>query len=412
MRDPEKLGKYRVDGILGEGGMGVIYRGYDEDLDQAVAIKTIRAGLLKGRVGRELQARFLREAQAQIRLHHPNIVPIFEFQPGEEGMPFFVMEYVEGKSLKEYLTLGMHCNLELSLHIISQVLDALAFSHRKGIIHRDIKPANILLLEDDYYSVKIEDFGIAHIEESEYTQTGRLMGTPQYYAPEQSLGKTVDARSDLYSAALVWYELLTGEKLFSKYAEGPHKYRVTDEHLAKLDRYPAEIQKLLNKVLVRALAVDPDKRYQNGSDFSAALQPLLQKPEPVDRGNKLLILAAAIAGVVVLGAAYFASQSEIDWEDVAPGIFRYANEPSPRQDLTAQEKKTLIDRLRRGDLHLAVGRLIVPPGSNAAHSYKRAQEIDPGNTAARQGLAAIQEKLLENCINCRHRAGCRMCVTN
>ncbi|MCB1679226.1 MAG: protein kinase [Halioglobus sp.] len=391
MSEPERLGKYRVDGILGEGGMGVIYRGYDEDVGQAVAIKTIRPSLLKGRAGRELQARFLREAQAQIRLHHPNIVPIYEFQPGGEEMPFFAMEYVEGKSLKEYLALGMHCNLELSLHIIGQVLDALAFSHRKGIVHRDIKPANILFLEDDYYSVKIVDFGIAHIEESEYTQTGRMMGTPQYYSPEQSMGRKVDARSDLYSTALVWYELLTCEKLSPKLAAATHRHGVTDEHLARLNMYPAETQKLLKSVLRRALATDPDKRYQSASDFSAALQPLLQEPAPVKRrrGTRWIGGTAAL-GLALLTLLYVAYRAGVSW----PDLFGEAVEPAPRTALNAEQQQELADRLRRGDLHLAVGRLIAPQGSNAAHSYQRALEIDPGNTDAREGLQAVQRQLL------------------
>ncbi|MCB1675213.1 MAG: protein kinase [Halioglobus sp.] len=392
MNDPDRLGKYRIDGILGEGGMGVIYRGYDEDVGQAVAIKTIRPNLLKGRAGRELQERFLREAQAQIRLHHPNIVPIFEFQPGGEEMPFFAMEYVEGKSLKEYLALGMHCNLDLSLHIISQVLDALAFSHRKGVVHRDIKPANILFLEDDYYSVKIVDFGIARMEESDYTQTGRMMGTPQYYSPEQGLGQKVDARSDLYSTALVWYELLTCEKLSLKLAASTHKHGVTDEHLARLQMYPPETRKVLKSVLLRALATDPDKRFQSASEFSAALQPLLQQPEPSQRRHSTRWLggSAVLALVLLLAVAYVAFRDGIGW----PDFFGEALEPVPRVALNAEQRQQLAERLRRGDLHLAVGRLIAPQGSNAAHSYQRALEIDPGNTAAREGLQAVQRQVL------------------
>ena len=232
MREPERLGKYRIDGTLGEGGMGVVYLGMDEDLGRAVAIKTIRPSLLKGRAGRELLERFRREAQAEGRLNHPNIVAVYEFQGDNDGVPFFAMDYVKGESLKEILTRGMHFNLDMSLHIIDQTLHALSHSHRQGIIHRDIKPANILLLEDD--SVKIADFGIARMEESEYTQTGKIMGTPQYFSPEQSLGLRTDSRSDLYSTALVLFELLTGDKMFGKPVDVANNHRVTEENQAKL----------------------------------------------------------------------------------------------------------------------------------------------------------------------------------
>ena len=187
MSNPDRMGKYHIQGILGEGGMGVVYRGYDPQLARTVAIKTIRASLLKGKAGQELKRRFSREAQAEGSLIHPNIVAVYEYQEDVEGTPFFVMEYVEGKTLKDYLSRGMHFNLEMSLHILQQLLSALAYSHKRGVVHRDIKPANILLLEDD--TIKIADFGIAKMEESEYTRTGQVMGTPQYFSPEQALGQ-------------------------------------------------------------------------------------------------------------------------------------------------------------------------------------------------------------------------------
>lgn len=393
MRDPDRLGKYRIEGILGEGGMGVVYHAVDEDLGRKVAIKTVRPGLLKGRSGRELLERFRREAQAEGRLNHPNIVAIYEFQSGDDGMPFFAMEYVEGKSLKEYLSRGMHFNLDMALHIIVQLLSALSHSHQQGIIHRDIKPANILLLEDD--SVKIADFGIARMEESEYTQTGKVMGTPQYFSPEQSLGQKTDARSDLYSAALVMYELLTGEKLFSARSDATSNHRITDGLLAKLDMHPPDSQRILKATLTRALAKEPGKRFQNAEEFSSALRPLLvEKEAPVQPGGKLLIWGGGIVGLILLAVAYFFSQQEVDWQDLFSDIFNAPSEAYSPVALTPEEQKQLGDRLRRGDLHLAVGRLIAPEGSNAAHSYKRAQDIDPDNLAASEGLQAVQEEVL------------------
>ena len=395
LRDPEKLGKYSIEGILGEGGMGVVYHGTD-NIGRKVAIKTIRSGLLKGRAGKELLERFRREAEAEARLDHPNIVGIYEFQEGGEGMPFFAMEYVDGKSLKEYLSRGMHFNLEMSLHIMSQILSALSHSHSQGVIHRDIKPANILLREDD--SVKIADFGIARMEESEYTQTGKVLGTPQYFSPEQSLGAKTDARSDLYSLALVFYELLTGEKLFTAYDDVVSNRHVKEELFVKLDVYPPDSHRILKATLIRALAKEPDKRFQSALDFSKALQPLMvEAEEPVKRASKWLLSVTAALGVAVLAAAYYASQQEIpldevldDWLGNAGSVSAPAPAPPP---LPPAELERLSRLLKVGNMHLMIGRLILPDGSNAYHAYQMALKIAPDNSEAQAGMLKVQDQL-------------------
>jgi serine/threonine protein kinase len=388
LRDPDQLGKYRIQGILGEGGMGVVYRGYDPNLARVVAIKTIRRGLLKGRTGEELRARFRREAQAEGRLRHPNIVAIYEFQEDEEGLPFFVMEYVEGKSLKEYLSRGMHFNLEMSLHIITQILGALAYSHREGIIHRDIKPANILLLEDD--SVKIADFGIARMEESEFTQTGRVMGTPQYFSPEQRLGKKTDARSDLYSTGLVFYELLTGEKLFGRQGEAGNDFRIGEEHLAKLESHGQEAQRVLKAVMTQVLAPSPEERFQNAAEFASALQPLMiQQEEPIRRRRNLLWLALPVALVMSAAAVWWQAAGPTGLPNPFP-----EKAPPPAATLPPEQQAKVVQMLKIGDLHLRVGRLILPEGSSAYAAYKTVLEIDPGNAEARAGMTSVQEKVL------------------
>jgi serine/threonine protein kinase len=393
LRDPEKLGKYRIDGILGEGGMGVVYHGVD-NIGRKVAIKTIRPGLLKGRSGRELLERFRREAQAEGRLDHPNIVGIYEFQEEGEGMPFFAMEYVDGKSLKEYLSRGMHFNLDMSLYIIMQLLSALSHSHSQGVIHRDIKPANIILREDD--SVKIADFGIARMEESEYTQTGKVLGTPQYFSPEQSLGKKTDARSDLYSAALVLYELLTGEKLFTSQADIVSNRHVTEELFTKLDVYPPDARRILKASLVRALAKEPEKRFSSALEFSKALQPLqVEVEEPLKRSSRWLLSGAASLGAVILVAAYFAARQEIPWGDILTDMFGGSAEIAAQAPLSADQQERLSRLLRVGGTHLMVGRLILPYGSNAYHAYEMALQIAPGNSEAVAGMSKLQEQLLQ-----------------
>jgi serine/threonine-protein kinase len=374
--------------------MGVVYLGMDEDLNRPVAIKTVRPSLLKGRAGRELLERFRREAQAEGRLNHPNIVAVYEFQGDNGGVPFFAMEYVKGESLKEILTRGMHFNLDMSLHIIDQTLHALSHSHRQGIIHRDIKPANILLLEDD--SVKIADFGIARMEESEYTQTGKIMGTPQYFSPEQALGQKTDSRSDLYSTALVLFELLTGEKLFGKPVDVTNNHRVTEEHLAKLDGYPPDVKKDLKTLLLKALAKEPEKRFQSATEFIEAIRPLMALPEPPPRRRRGVLLWIVLGlGIVLLSTAYLGTRR---FPELADYVFElYADHQSPpvARQLSPDEQRKLDQFLKVGEIHLMVGRLILPEGSNAYHAYSLALQIDPTNVKARQGLDKVRAQLVD-----------------
>ena len=399
LSDPERLGKYLIEGVLGEGGMGVVYKGYDQQLARYVAIKTIRRSLLKGRAGQELKRRFSREAQAEGSLVHPNIVGVYEFQEDDDGMPFFVMEFVDGKTLKDYLSRGMHFNLEMSLHIIDQLLSALAYSHKRGVIHRDIKPANILWMEDD--AIKIADFGIAKMEESEFTKTGQVMGTPQYFSPEQALGLKTDARSDLYTTALVFYELLSGVKPFAgksiKEVNG-----LEDSHLAKLDIRDAETLGLFKAAMNKALAKDPNNRFQSAEEFAAALQPLVAKaktPAPVVvtsiwRRGIWLWLAAAL-GTVVVALAFYLSEPRRATNENPVVVKRDAPEYSiSKVELTPVQQKKLAVLLRGGRLHSMMGKLILPETGNAFQSYQLALKLDPNNADARQGLAAIEEKLV------------------
>jgi serine/threonine protein kinase len=286
----------------------------------------------------------------------------------------------------------MHFNLDMSLYIIMQLLSALSHSHSQGVIHRDIKPANIILREDD--SVKIADFGIARMEESEYTQTGKVLGTPQYFSPEQSLGKKTDARSDLYSAALVLYELLTGEKLFTSQADIVSNRHVTEELFTKLDVYPPDARRILKASLVRALAKEPEKRFSSALEFSKALQPLqVEVEEPLKRSSRWLLSGTAAMGAVVLVAAYYlTTEQEISWTDIFPDGPVNIPDEAP---LPAEQQERLSQLLKVGGSHLMVGRLILPYGSNAYHAYEMALQIAPGNSEAVAGMSKLQEQLLQ-----------------
>ena len=207
----EKIGKYEIVAPLGKGAMGVVYKAFDPMIKRFVALKTIHLGFIEP-PDDDIAQRFSREAQAAGNLNHQNIVGIYEF--GEDaGRAFIAMQYVEGQTLVDMLKQKHRFSLADIKLILSSVLSALDYSHRMGVIHRDIKPGNIML--DSTGTVKVMDFGIARIESSELTQTGTIIGTPGYMSPEQLQGEPIDLRSDIYSAGIVLYEMLTGERAFT-----------------------------------------------------------------------------------------------------------------------------------------------------------------------------------------------------
>ena len=272
MADISNLGKYEVRREIGRGAMGVVYEGYDPMIKRIVALKTIRADQLAGDESATVIARFRREAQAAGRLSHPNIVPIYDF--GEDnGVWFIAMEFVKGRELKEYFEANERFSVADIVRIMSQVLDALEYSHRQGVIHRDIKPANIFLVADG--AVKVADFGIAHIESSSLTQVGTVLGTPSYMSPEQIMGLPVDGRSDLFSAGVILYQFLTGERPFAGSATTTMQKVLKEEPLPP-STLNVQILPEMDSVMRKALAKRPDERYQSAREFSAAIRSAAQ----------------------------------------------------------------------------------------------------------------------------------------
>ena len=203
---PAQIGRFRVLDRLGEGAMGVVYRGRDESLDRDVALKVMRA---KAATPDE-EERFLREARAIARLQHPNIVTVYEL--GEhDGAPFIAMELLEGVDLQRAIEAGLRPNPRATLPIVLQLLAGLGHAHENAIVHRDVKPSNLFLPRGR--PAKIMDFGVARLGGAT-TTSGLIVGTPNYMSPEQVAGGAVDGRSDLFSAGLILYELVTGEKAF------------------------------------------------------------------------------------------------------------------------------------------------------------------------------------------------------
>ena len=266
----QKIGKYEITGILGRGGMGVVYRAEDKRIGRKVAIKTLTEGF-SGQP--EMLERFYREAQAGI-LQHPNIVIVYDLGD-EEGTPFIVMEFVEGEPLDKLINSGRLTSLIDKLSIIEQVCLGLGYAHRRGVVHRDIKPANVIVQPDGH--AKIVDFGIARVQSSSVegglTRTGNVIGTIHYIAPERLKGQPFDGRSDLFAVGVMLYLMLTGQLPFSgedmtvlqKLVNEPHPPLAT-----YLNQYPKEIDAIVD----RALAKDPEQRYSTAEEFAADLHGL------------------------------------------------------------------------------------------------------------------------------------------
>jgi serine/threonine protein kinase len=250
--------------------MGIVYEGFDPFIERAVAIKTIQKSLIDQSEAPEVFSRFRREAQAAGRLSHPNIVSIYEY--GEEGdVAFIAMELLVGMELKEYFDKAKRFHIDEVANIMFQLLGALEYSHGRGVVHRDIKPSNILITKDG--KIKIADFGIAKIESSDLTQVGTVLGTPAYMSPEQFMGLDVDRRSDIYSAGVLLYQLLTGDRPFTGsnmtiiMHKVIHQAPVPPSKLRNLD-----VSKFIDEVVKKALAKRPEDRFQTAAEFMEALK--------------------------------------------------------------------------------------------------------------------------------------------
>ena len=268
MTDSAKLGKYEIRRELGQGAMGVVYEGFDPLIGRRVALKTVRRDQLERAEAQEILNRFLREAQAAGRLSHPNIVQVYEYGE-DQGTAFIAMEFVEGRDLKDYFDRDERFPLPEIVRIMTQLLGALDYSHSHGVVHRDIKPSNIFILRDG--TVKVGDFGIARLESSNLTQAGSMLGTPAYMSPEQFMGQTVDGRSDLFSAGVVLYQFLTGEKPFTG-ALTTIMHKVLKEEPPPPSELNVQVPRPFDGLIRKALAKRPDERFQTGSEFAQALQ--------------------------------------------------------------------------------------------------------------------------------------------
>ena len=277
MTQPRLLGgRYELDGIVGRGGMAEVFRARDIRLDRIVAVKTLRDDLARDQT---FQARFRREAQSAASLNHPSIVAVYdtgEDMMGNTPVPYIVMEYVDGRTLRDLLRDDRRLLPERAAEITDGVLRALDYSHRNGIVHRDIKPGNVMLTRTG--DVKVMDFGIARAvsdAQATMTQTAQVIGTAQYLSPEQARGERVDARSDLYSAGCLLYELLVGRPPFTGDSPVAIAYQHVREEPIPPSRIDPEVPAWADAIVLKAMMKDAGDRYQTAGDMRNDIQRAL-----------------------------------------------------------------------------------------------------------------------------------------
>ncbi len=269
---PEQLGKYAIEGPIGHGGMGVVWKAHDPDLSRTVAIKVLAAHLAQSRTARQ---RFQREARAAAAISHPHVLTIHHVDEHNQT-PFLVMEYVSGGSLKEYVAARGKLNPVQAIQLSCQIAQGLAAAHAQGVIHRDVKPGNVMLHEGGV-RVRLADFGLARVafDNSELTSHDQAVGTPAYMAPEQLRGDRIDARADLFSLGCVMHYMLVGHSPFQGRTQAETIHKILGEAPRPLLEIDPTMPPALAEIVDRLLRKDPDERYQSAFEVAAVLERYL-----------------------------------------------------------------------------------------------------------------------------------------
>ncbi len=332
----QRIGRYEVLETLGKGGMGVVYRARDPELDRFVAIKVVLAW---AQYDADAMERFNREARVVAQMQHPHIVTVFDAGRTEEGLPYFVMEYLEGTDLGEVLGMSGSLSPARAVRYVLQVCEGLTYAHAREIVHRDIKPANLLITPDD--NIKIVDFGIAKLVGSQITGTGVSLGTPLYMAPEQVAGKTVDHRADIFAVGGVLYTLISGHSPFEAPTLGGICHKIETEAPPPLSKLGIDVHSRLEAIILRALEKNAGSRYQSAAELAAdlsgvqaALEAQAEAPTVITAGSTPVApttltepitvrlrrrpgrtLALVTVAVVAAGAALWALPELRPWAD-------------------------------------------------------------------------------------------------
>ena len=281
--DRKTIGRYEILDELGRGAMGVVYRARDPVMGRVVALKSLLSATLAGDQANEFRERFYCEARAAGALAHPGIVPVFDVGE-DDGVPFLVMEYVQGRTLAEAVKQGERYTLDQVCEIGRRLAEALGYAHRHGVIHRDIKPANILMTSREVYGAerpRIADFGVAKLAGGDLTGTGQLLGTPAFMPPELFTGAPADGRTDLFSLGAILYRLATAEQPFPGETLTAVSYKVVHTEAIPPSKLNPAVSPQLEAVILRCLAKNPDQRYQTGEELASALTALLPGGQPL-----------------------------------------------------------------------------------------------------------------------------------
>jgi serine/threonine protein kinase len=314
MENPEskRFGRYEIVGELGRGAMGVVYKARDPQIDRVVALKTVPLRGHEPEAEEEYRRRFLNEAQAAGRLHHPGIVAVFDVgEEPESHDPYIVLEYVPGEALNRILAREKKLQLATALQFAAEIAEALDYAHGHGVIHRDIKPGNILITRDGH--PKIADFGIARLNLANLTLPGRVLGTPAYMAPEQLTGEGVDGRSDLFSLGVILYAMVTGHSPFRGDNATTVCFKVANHEPLPASVLDLHLPRQLDAVIARAMAKDPKQRYQRGAEFAESVRQLqaLGQPTTSSRaisaaGTRKRAQSGSLSGRPAVGLSYAA----------------------------------------------------------------------------------------------------------
>ncbi|PYX32240.1 MAG: hypothetical protein DMG77_04205 [Acidobacteria bacterium] len=294
-QETRRFGRYEILAELGRGAMGVVYKARDPQIDRQVAVKTFSIRGHDPEQEEEFRQRFVCEAQAAGRLHHPGIVAIFDVgQNPDDQSPYIVLEFVAGETLNKILIREKKLPLPNALQLAEELAEALDYAHAQGVVHRDIKPANILVTEDGH--AKIADFGIAKLNLSQLTLPGKVMGTPAYMAPEQLSGEGVDGRSDIFSLGVILYAMVTGHSPFHGNSATTVCFKVVNRDPVPASAFDLDLPRTLDAVIFRAMAKDPADRYQRGAEFANDLRGLRMQYKPGSTTISMGSLARATTG--------------------------------------------------------------------------------------------------------------------
>lgn len=409
----KKLGKYEISSILGKGAMGIVYKAIDPDINRKVAIKTIRFDLVtEGSDSEEMMQRFMREAQAAGKLSHPNIITIYDVGR-EQDLTYIVMQFIEGPSLQRIIASGEKFTTQEVVFLMTKMCSALEYAHKFGIVHRDIKPGNILIDNDG--NPYICDFGVARVETSTLTQSGTAVGTPSYMSPEQVKGKKVDKRSDIFALGCILYEFLTGKRPFEAESITTVIYKIINEEPPSLAEVKKGLPEGFEHIIGKALAKDPEERYQSCDQLAADLRDLDKlaektiaittpeaAPPPVKKRKKrrlVPILAISLTTIILIAAGggfyFYKKTGKVPFISKIPFISIGTQETKGEDIISTYQIVDAVpgsigDKLNKAKESFDIG--------DYSGTVKLADEVlseDPDNSTAKSFLNSAQSKMNE-----------------